>query len=65
MTAAERTQQRVIRDLQVRVGELERENARLRALVKSHSTLRRKAVDQGRYLAGVLIANGFDMRRTR
>lgn len=40
------------------IRRLEKQNVRLRALIKSHSTMHQQAVDQGRYWQGVAISNG-------
>ena len=60
MTAEEREAVRVIRDLKVRISELERQNERLRIRNRALRTMQRKAIDQGRYLHGVLVANGIE-----
>lgn len=63
MTAAERSALRAIRDLQARNAELERKNRRLHALLKASCTMRRRALDQARYLHGVLLAAGVKVPR--
>lgn len=52
-----------VRDLVARNVQLERENVRLRALLKGACTRRRNALDVARYLHGVLLANGIKVER--
>jgi len=60
MTPAEASK---VRDLVARNRELDRENKRLRALLKASCTRRRNSQDVARYLHGVLIANGIKVER--
>ena len=59
MNAAEKAQ---VRDLIARNLQLEKENKRLRALLKATSTVRQQAVDEARRLHGILMMHGIEVR---
>ena len=52
------TEQAQLRDLIARNALLEKENRRLRALLKAACTRRRNATDMAKRLHGILLANG-------